>query len=112
MINSMTGYGTAQSRLDGRTCVVEIKTVNSRYFKAKVKLPDSVAFLEKDVERLLQKELARGTVDYVLWFRNASTNVLFDINETALRTYAERLGRVGSSAGAGCRIDIGNLLEL
>jgi len=115
MINSMTGYGTADSRFDGATYVVEIKTVNSRYFKSKVKLPDSVAFLEEEVERLLRKKLARGTVEYTLWFRNASTSVLFEINEDALKACIKRLERIcvsADTAGSGHRIDIGGLLEL
>jgi uncharacterized protein (TIGR00255 family) len=112
MISSMTGYGDAEGQLKGITYTVEIKTVNNRYFKANIKLPETVAFLEEAVEKLLRRNLSRGTVNYVLRLKNAPANVLFDIDETALRTIMERLSRIASSADMKCPIDIGSLLNL
>ena len=68
--------------------------------------------MEKDIDRLLRKHLSRGTVNYTLRLKDASANALFDINEEALQAVAEKLSRAGSSAGAKCTIDIGNLLNL
>jgi uncharacterized protein (TIGR00255 family) len=108
----MTGYGCAESQLKGATYAVEIKTVNSRYFKSRVKLPESVAFLEDDVEKLLQKNLSRGMVDCTLRLKNVPAEVLFDIDEAALRMYVEKLGRVASSVDIKSSIDISGLLSL
>jgi uncharacterized protein (TIGR00255 family) len=112
MISSMTGYGDAQGQLNGVTYTVEIRTVNNRYLKANIKLPETVAFLEEAVEKLLRKNLSRGTVNYVLRLKNAPANVLFDIDETALKTIMERLNRIAASANIKCPIDIGTLLNL
>ena len=108
----MTGYGDAEGQLNGVTYAVEIRTVNNRYFKANIKLPETVAFLTEAIEKLLRKNLSRGTVNYVLRLRNASANVLFDIDETALQAIMERLSRIASSANINCPIDIGSLLSL
>jgi len=107
----MTGYGDAEGQLKGVTYTVEIKTVNNRYFKANIKLPETIAFLEEAVEKLLRRNLSRGTVNYVLRLKNAPANVLFDIDETALRTIMERLSRIASSADMKCPIDIGSLFH-
>jgi len=112
MINSMTGYGEAAGEINGVTYSVEIRTVNNRYLKTSVKLPDSIAFLEEDIDKFLRKNLSRGTVNYVLRLKNVSANVLFDINEAALQAYMEKLGRVASSADIKCPIDIGGLLTI
>ncbi|MHC4579955.1 MAG: YicC/YloC family endoribonuclease [Planctomycetota bacterium] len=112
MINSMTGYGEAQGQLNGASYVVEIKTVNNRYFKTIIRLPELAAFLEEDIDKLLRKNLSRGTVNYVLRFKDASASVLFDIDEAALQKIVERLSRAGSSAGIKGTIDVGNLLNL
>ena len=112
MINSMTGYGGSQDQLDGVTYIVEIRTLNNRYFKTKIRLPEPAAFLEKDIEKLLRENLSRGMVDYVLRLKNAPVEVLFDIDETALQGLMERLGRIASSAGIECPIDVGHLLTL
>jgi uncharacterized protein (TIGR00255 family) len=112
MINSMTGYGQAQGEFNGINYVIEIKTVNNRYFKTIIKLPELVAFVEEDIEKLLRSSLSRGTVNYVLRLKDVSSNSLFEINENALRTVVEKLNRAISSTGAKGTIDIGNLLVL
>ena len=112
MINSMTGYGEAAGEINGVNYTVEIRTVNNRYLKTSVRLPESVAFLGEDIDKLLRKNLLRGTVSYVLRLKNISANVLFDIDETVLRAYMEKLCRVASSADIKCPIDIGGLLTI
>jgi uncharacterized protein (TIGR00255 family) len=108
----MTGYGDAEDQLKGVTYTVEIKTVNNRYLKTNIKMPETVAFLAEAIEKLLRRNLSRGTVNYVLRLKNAPANVLFDIDETALRTITEKLSRIASSANIKCSIDIGGLLNL
>lgn len=112
MINSMTGYGRARCEVNGGTYTVEIKTVNNRYFKTSVRLPESVTFLEEDIDKLLRSSLHRGTVTCVLRMKDVSAEVLFDVDEQALVACIERLGRVASSAGLEGRIDVGSLLTL
>ena len=112
MINSMTGYGEAQGEADGVSYAVEIKSVNNRYFKTIIKLPELATFLEEDIDKLLKQNISRGTVNYVLRLKDASANTLFDIDETALQAVAEKLSRAGSSSGINGTIDIGNLLNL
>jgi uncharacterized protein (TIGR00255 family) len=112
MINSMTGYGEAQGEVNGASYAVEVKAVNNRYLKPIIKLPELVAFLEEDIEKLLRKNLSRGTVNYVLRFKDISANALFNIDEAALQAIVEKLSRLGSSAGINGTIDIGGLLSL
>jgi len=108
----MTGYGESQCEINSVSYTVEIKTVNNRYFKSSIRLPETAAFLEEDIEKLLRKNFLRGTVTYSLRPKDVSVNVLFDIDEKALQAYMEKLSRVVSSAGIKCPIDIGGLLTL
>jgi uncharacterized protein (TIGR00255 family) len=108
----MTGYGEAQGEADGVSYAIEIKTVNNRYFKNIIKLPEPVTFMEEDIDRLLRKNISRGTVNYALRLKDASASALFDIDEAALQVVTEKLSRAGSSSGIKGTIDIGNLLTL
>jgi len=108
----MTGYGEAQSEADGVSYAVEIKTVNNRYFKTIIKLPEPASFLEEDIDKLLRKNISRGTINYVLRLKDSSASELFDIDEAALRAVVEKLSKAGSSNGINGAIDIGNLLNL
>ncbi len=112
MINSMTGFGDGQGQLNDATYAVEIRAVNNRYFKAKIKLPESLAFLEEEIEKTLRENLSRGMVNYVLKLKDVPADSLFEIDEKALRVYIERLGRLGSCSDTKCQIDIGSLLGL
>jgi len=112
MINSMTGYGQAQGEFDGASYTVEVKAVNNRYFKTIIKLPDLLAFLEEDIEKLLRSSLTRGTVNYVLRLKEVSTDILFNIDEAALQKVVEKLNRAASAVGYEGTFDIGNLLSL
>jgi uncharacterized protein (TIGR00255 family) len=112
MINSMTGYGNAESRLSGITYAVEISTVNNRYFKATVRLPESLGLLEGDIEKYLRQEVQRGTVNYVLRQKGAPAEALFEINEKALGTLMKRLSRINPVGGITRELDLGGLLAL
>lgn len=112
MLNSMTGYGGADGQLDGVCYAVEIKAVNNRYLKTVIKLPEAVAFLEDDIDKLLRKSLSRGTINCVVRLKGVSASALFEIDEVALRSIVERLSAVGSSVGVGGTIDLASLLEL
>jgi len=110
----MTGYGEAEGEVNDVSYAVEIKTVNNRYLKTNVKLPETVAFLEEDIEKLLRKNLSRGTINYALRFKQASANAMFDIDEIALQDTMARLSRLKSSTDINLpwQIDISNLLNL
>jgi len=112
MIHSMTGYGEAQGEFNGINYVVEVKAVNNRYFRTNIKLPDVVAFLEEDIEKLLRQNLSRGMISFVLRLKEVSANALFDIDETALQAVIERLSRVQAGADIKGTIDISSLLNL
>ncbi len=112
MINSMTGYGQAQGEINGTSYTVEVKSVNNRYFKTIIKLPELFTFLEGEIEKLLRSNLSRGTINYALRLRDISANLLFDIDEIALQTIVEKLSRAGAAAGFKGAFDIGNLLSL
>lgn len=113
MIYSMTGFGEAAGEFDGVNFTVEIKTVNNRYLKTKTKLPDSLAFLEEQIEKLLRQKLYRGTVNYKLSLKEAVSDAGFEINEPLLKKYVESLSRIVGEVGSEtCRLDVGSLMTL
>jgi len=83
MLNSMTGYGDAEGQLNGVTYIVEVKSVNNRYLKPRIRLPESAAFLEEAIYKLLGNNISRGAVDYALRLRNISADMLYEINMPA-----------------------------
>jgi uncharacterized protein (TIGR00255 family) len=108
----MTGFGQACSEVDGVVYTVEVRSVNNRYFKAQLRMPDIVAFLEGDIERLHRDAIHRGTVNYFLRMKNISGQALFDIDENTLKAYIGRLRNLLDSEDGHSRIDLGSMLSL
>src|SRR5512136_1913776 len=107
MIKSMTGYGQAQGEFKGVSYSVEIKSVNNRYLKSTIKLPDMFSFIEEDIENLLRNNLSRGTVNYTLRLKEISGNTLFEIDEKVLQATAKKLSQAAAAAGIKGTFDIG-----
>ena len=63
MINSMTGYGRAESIIDGMCISVEYKSVNHRYFEFNAKVPRIYGFLEEKLKAFTNAAVSRGKVD-------------------------------------------------
>ncbi len=112
MIRSMTGYGDAACEVDGVSYVVEVKTVNNRYLKTNIRLHEALAFLSDDIEKLLRKNLHRGTVNYIIRVGNNSDNLLFGINQAALEGYTQKLKQAAESAGIEYQVSLTDLLTL
>jgi len=112
MIRSMTGFGQACAEIDGVVYTVEIRSVNNRYFKIQVRLPDMLAFLEGDIEKLHRQTIQRGTVYYSLSMKNVSGQALFDIDEHSLAAYVQRLKGLLDAEDVHGRIDLAGMLTL
>lgn len=59
---SMTGYGAARQEWDAVVVLAEIRTVNNRFLKCSLRLPEGLAAEEARYERLIRQQIARGTV--------------------------------------------------
>lgn len=111
MIVSMTGFGDATAESGGTHYAVEIRSLNNRYFKPVVKLPDAVSGLEPELESMLRGKLGRGSVTYILKMRSDSAEAAYHLNVAALETYLAQLKQV-KGLGEFVRIDLAGLVSL
>ena len=94
MIVSMTGFGDASAERSGTHYAVEIRSLNNRFFKPVIKLPENVSGLEPELETILRQHLGRGSITYVLKMRMDSAEAAYHINTPALKAYIEQLQAV------------------
>jgi uncharacterized protein (TIGR00255 family) len=111
MIVSMTGFGDATGELNGTHYAVEIRSLNNRFFKAIIKLPDNVSGLEPELETMLREKLGRGSITYILKMRSDSAEAAYHINTQALKAYLEQLKGV-RDLDKHVQIDLAALLQL
>ena len=114
MLQSMTGFGTAQMEAEGMSLLVEIKSLNNRFLKTSIKLPDALSFAEPEVERLIRQKLSRGSVSYTLHLRHVTDKSAFEINQAALEHYLMSLTQMLTLHGqkGPANIDLATLLQL
>jgi uncharacterized protein (TIGR00255 family) len=111
MIVSMTGFGDATAERDGTHYAVEIRSLNNRFFKVIIKLPETVSGLEPELESTLRESLGRGSITYILKMRSDSAEAAYHINTQALQAYLAQLQAIKGLDGH-IQIDLGALLQL
>jgi len=95
-MKSMTAFGRAVVEGEARTVTVEIKSVNSRFFDASVKLPRTYLFLEERIKGHVQKKgILRGKVDiFVSVEEKSREDGAMALDEGVLSSYLECLYRL------------------
>ena len=113
MARSMTGFGQAQRRIALAQYWVEIRSLNSRYFKATIRLPELWSSLENEIGRLLRERLRRGTVYFVLRMKTDAAAAAYTVNLAALDNYMGQLEAVRpDQSDIKLTLDLGTLLQL
>jgi uncharacterized protein (TIGR00255 family) len=108
----MTGFGEASAQIDGVHYFVEVRSLNSKFFKATIRLPDAYQGLEAEMETALRRRLARGTVTLTATCTDASESAAFEINHRALERYIEQIRQAPLVAQGSVSIDVAALLAL
>ncbi|GDX99656.1 YicC family protein [Phycisphaerae bacterium] len=108
-LRSMTGYGEATSTLDGAHYFVEIRSLNNKYFKSTVRLPDEIQGLEAEIEQKLREKLSRGTITLNARVNDSTASAAYTINTAALAKYSEQIQKVPGFAG---KVELAALLTL
>ena len=61
-MQSMTGFGRGESKKEKLSCLVELRSVNSRFLDISLHLPEKLFPLEMDIKKLIQRQIKRGKV--------------------------------------------------
>ncbi len=111
----MTGYGDASHQGEGVHFSAELRSLNNRYFKASIRLPDQLAVMEAELEVLLRKKLSRGSVTLTVAMHDAGASAASIINDAALLAYLDHLETIHArftKQDRAVNIDLTALLQL
>lgn len=107
----MTGFGNASLQTEGVHVSSEIKSVNNRYLKISVRMPDSVARFEAEIEKLVRSRVTRGSVQLSIRVRFTSGQSEYRIDQDLLRSFQRQLSEISGDA-KGSPATLGELLSL
>lgn len=108
----MTGFGKAQSMIDGFEITVEIKSVNNRYLDIMIKMPLTLSSFEPDLREIVKKNIKRGKVSIFIDLREIiqQTNDS-PVNEEKLQQKFAMLKAIKKKLNIPGEIELNHLLQ-
>ncbi|MGN0574732.1 MAG: YicC/YloC family endoribonuclease [Ruminococcus sp.] len=113
MLRSMTGYGRSQKILNGRDILVEIRSVNHRYYEYSSRIPRSYSYIDEKLKALLKSGISRGKVEASVTINNIEgRDIVIGINKSAAEGYIAALRSVSDELGLKDDLKLSNLIKL
>ena len=112
MLLSMTGFGEAHTQKDGLAVAVEVRAINSRFFKLTVRATEGYSALEPHIEEIARQSIRRGTVQVNLRVERQHSSQDYLINTDVLHGYLEQLKAFCCEVGEKVEIALESLLPL
>ena len=106
----MTGFGRAELSVGTRDIIVELKSVNHRYFEFSCRTTRGYGFLEDKLKKYVNAQVSRGKVDmYVGVTENDDTAVEVELNRPLAKGYIEAMRALSGEYGVADDISVSTL---
>ena len=99
MQKSMTGFGKAEVKLENKSIIAEIRSLNSKQLDLAVKMPSIYRSVEAEVRSLLAKQLVRGKVDLFVTVESNEVQSAAQIDKEQFRAYLSQVTEACALAG-------------
>ena len=92
MLKSMTGYGREQRLVGSREILVEIRSVNHRYYEFNSRTPRAYGYLDEKLKGFLNGKISRGKVEVnVSIFNQEGADACIEVNQVIANGYINAL---------------------
>jgi len=108
----MTGFGEATTEVQSVHYAVELRSINNKFYKAAIRLPEELEGMEAEIDSRLRRRLVRGSITLKVRISDSTARAAYRINTEALQTYIEYLGRLPHEVGCPVPIDVAALIHL
>ena len=113
MIKSMTGYGREQSLIGDKDVLVEIRSVNHRFYEFSSRMPRAYGYLEEKLKTMLNGKIARGKVEVsVSIFNNEGKEVEIEVNGAIAKSYIDALLKANEELSLINDLSLSQLIKL
>jgi len=91
MVKSMTGFGKAECICQNQKLSIEIKSLNSKFFDANLRMPNGFRDKELDIRKMLLARLQRGKIDFAISIDDKGDLGGYTINKELAKKYFDEL---------------------
>jgi uncharacterized protein (TIGR00255 family) len=112
MLESMTGYGSAEYIESGVRVLVELRSVNNRFAEISVKLPRQLLTNELEVREIIRSHFQRGKISAFIQMQLEQDQQLpVTVNTSRVRGYKVLLDVIRKEAGIDNPVTLDHLLR-
>jgi len=109
----MTGYGRAQNVLNGRDILVEIRSVNHRYFDYSSRIPRVYSYVDEKLKTLFKEVISRGKVEVSVTINALeSKDSVIHVNKSIAEGYITALRSLSGEFDLGDDLKLSNLIKI
>ena len=113
MVKSMTGFGREHVVANGREIIVEIRSVNHRYYEFTARTPRSYGYLDEKLKAFLKSGISRGKVEAsVTIYNQEGTDAEIELNESVANGYLKALRGSAESLGLEDDLTLTSIMRL
>jgi len=113
VIRSMTGFGRSGFGVQEARFDVEVRSVNSRFLDARVRLPKQLAPHESDVRAAIQRRFDRGKVDLSVASPGGEGRAnKLEVDLASAQQYLRAAAVLREAEGVGGELSVGSVLSL
>ena len=100
MLQSMTGFGKAACEYNGKTIIVEIKSLNSKQIDITSRIVPLYREREIDMRNEIAQTLERGKVELFVYLDNSGNYVSSQLNGAVIESYYRQLLEISGNLAA------------
>lgn len=113
MIKSMTGFGREHVIADGREIIVEIRSVNHRYFEFTARTPRTYGYLDEKLKSFLKGGISRGKVEVAVSIYNQEgTDAEIELNLPVAKGYLDALRAASNELDLRDDLALSNIMRM
>lgn len=91
MVQSMTGYGKSELKLNNVNYIVELRSLNSKHIDINLKIPPIYRDKEIELRKIISERLKRGKIELFLWQEKLELAPTYKINSDLVKDYYKQI---------------------
>lgn len=108
----MTGFGRAEGTVNGKTFLVEIKSLNGKILDINLKIPAIIKPYEFEIRSMIQHRLLRGSVECLITLKQNGAIKPVIINTDLIKNYYTQMHQLSDELKVGSEGILAALLRL
>ena len=113
MVKSMTGFGREHIVAEGREIIVEIRSVNHRYYEFTSRTPRAYGYLDEKLKAFLKSGISRGKVEVsVTIYNQEGTDAEIELNKSVAKGYLDAMRGAADELNLSDDLTLANIMKL